>query len=455
MQALIILSLLVFYLLDQLVGQQGISAIGWRLLGVCSVLAVGPLATAGLTAWLHRLPASSSSVERGRQQLSIGLWFASGLLLIGLLNWGAIVRQVLGSAASSPVDLIALYLPLVLALMLGWGAQCLVECSLNGSALSTRDQLRQCRRYVSIRSAVYLVPAVVPLAAVIAAQSMGRWISTLSGRGDLELWVSAGLIVLFIGWLPLVLSACWRARPLPPGKLRGFLDNTLRQRGVRFRDIRIWPTSNQMTNAMVVGMFPKWRILVLTDRLLRLLTLNQLAMVIAHEAGHVRGRHLPLRLYFVLLPLLFAGAFRWAFGGTLFPDPQTGWLSGFESSAWSWLVVLILYATYAFLVIGWSSQWMELQADLFACLAPSGRPAGVRVELAKEFQDALLVLAEDAGEDAARRGWLHPSVFDRVHSVRFAAADPRHIDTFHRRFAWEKLAATLVGMLVGAVIGLA
>ena len=109
--------------------------------------------------------------------------------------------------------------------------------------------------------------------------------------------------------------------------------------GVRCRDFKIWQTDRQVLNAAVAGLLPSMRYVFVTDALLLYLRDDEMEAVIAHELGHVRRRHLLLRLLLLSLPLWIAANFQ-AFSPQV-TDWVTAWRSGFTGDpgspvTWSW-----------------------------------------------------------------------------------------------------------------------
>ena len=74
----------------------------------------------------------------------------------------------------------------------------------------------------------------------------------------------------------------------------------------RTRAVR-WDTGGRAFNAMVAGFMPPLRTLLISDRLVDELPREQIAMVVLHEAAHLRRRHVPIRML-AILPAWGAGA---------------------------------------------------------------------------------------------------------------------------------------------------
>ena len=441
MQALIILSLIVFHLLDQQVGGVAVDGAWWRSATVPLVILFGPLAIGLQVLWTTRFSTDRSTYQERLPQIVVGFWFLSGLLLIAVLNWGSVLRHQWHLAAWAPLDEIVLFAPLFLSLLLCWAAQFHVEQRLHGSEseCEATSTARLRREFIAIRAQVFLLPAIAPLGAVIISQALGNWLAWATGSAAVSTWSNLGFLLVVLAMLPWLFASIWRARRLPDGPLRSSLVATIKCQRVAFRDIRIWPTGNQLTNAMVVGIFPKLRILVLTDRLIRLLNPEELSVVVAHEAGHVRLGHMLTRIWFVLLPLVAFSIVPFLVPDQISQSFVSNWIFAGAFEPLVGIAVASTYAIYAFWVMAWISRKMEFQADLFACqknLSPANRELDIAATA--NFCESLIKLAADSGEDVRRSGWLHPSVASRVQFLRRATNCPTLIQGFNRSFARRK-----------------
>ena len=125
-------------------------------------------------------------------------------------------------------------------------------------------------------------------------------------RGSSYLVPLGALTIAF----PHLLSRIWKTSTLPDSPLRARLTSLTSRMGVRCRDFKIWQTDRQVLNAAVAGLLPSVRYVFVTDALLLYLRDDEMEAVIAHELGHVRRRHLLLRLLLLGLPLWIAPTFR-------------------------------------------------------------------------------------------------------------------------------------------------
>lgn len=169
--------------------------------------------------------------------------------------------------------------------------------------------------------------------------------------------------------------------------------------GVAFR-LQEWRTGDELANAMVLAMPLGPRPVLFTDAFFSRLLPTEFEGVLAHELGHVRGRHVALLVAWVLALAL---GFDLVAARVLPP----AWLDGSAgvALALAWLGVLAL-------AFGWVSRRLELEADLYA-LEATGR-----------WQPLARVLTGFGGRRTYRSGWRHFGALQRVAFLRAASRDP-------------------------------
>jgi STE24 endopeptidase len=261
----------------------------------------------------------------------------------------------------------------------------------------------------------------------------------------------AALIVTFPWVLRLVLGL----RPLPTGPLRDRLLAAAHRLRFRFSNILLWNTHNGVANAMVAGIIPQVRYVVLTDKLVNELTAEEVEAVFGHEVGHVKHHHMVFYLTFIIISLVTL-----TYLATLAKLDEL-----FKSNEdLATLPLVGILGTYIFVVFGFLSRRCERQADIFGCrtmscgqsdctghngaqeLAPRGRglcPAGIRT-----FIDALEKVARLNGISRHRPGilqsWQHSTIARRVEFLQRVEADPSIEPRFQRMVSLVKWAVVLV-----------
>ena len=112
-------------------------------------------------------------------------------------------------------------------------------------------------------------------------------------------WGAAAAWLVLMTWIGprLLLPLFHRFTPLPEGELRTRIEDYAEAQGIRLGGIQVMDGSRRSTkaNAFFTGIGPTKRI-ALFDTLLDKLDSGQVVAVLAHETGHLKLRHVPLRL---------------------------------------------------------------------------------------------------------------------------------------------------------------
>ena len=119
-----------------------------------------------------------------------------------------------------------------------------------------------------------------------------------------------GSTVLVFLFAPEILRRVLQTQPLPDSPLRRRLEAMCRRVGMRYRDILLWHTQNNMGNAAVMGILPPVRYILLSDLLLERMDDEQIEAVFAHEVGHVVHRHMAWYVVVIMIFTLGAGLAR-------------------------------------------------------------------------------------------------------------------------------------------------
>src|SRR5262249_53709385 len=163
--------------------------------------------------------------------------------------------------------------------------------------------------------------------------------------------------------------------PMPAGPLRDRLEAAAVRLRCRCSEILIWNTRNGMANAMVVGVLPWLRYVLLSDRLVEETTPEEVEAVFVHEVGHVKHQHMLYYLAFLIGSLAVLSRA----GGLVEDKIQELWpaaLAFMENNtafiqSWLALPTLLGLAVYIFTMFGFLSRRCERQADIYGCRAVS------------------------------------------------------------------------------------
>lgn len=259
----------------------------------------------------------------------------------------------------------------------------------------------------------------------------GVWDGAVSGA-LLGVFLMAGLAMLAV---PVLIRVCWGLKPFPGPQAGSLMRGELADNRATVTRIFAWPEGlTGHVTAGVVGLLPGFRYLLVSPTLAAVLTPRELQAVIAHEAGHIRFRHL---WYFVAA---LAG-FVLLLQGLLSLVTWAGLYYGFDFPMW--LVLLLeIAALLVFLRfgIGFASRWFERQADGNAV-----RRAG-----ADAFSRAIAKVAGLNHIPMERDNWHHFGVARRIDFARQGEADPGQLTRHDRNVSRLK-----AGLLMLLVLGLA
>jgi Zn-dependent protease with chaperone function len=411
------------------------------------------------------------------------------------LGWADTVR-VWGTAGGQVVPGIEMLIlaPFLTALILSWACFYSVERDLHTRRELEVDHTFPTRLgYLSVQVRHNFLLIVPPLL-LMTVQQVILWLAP-----QLELhWtykvLSAAMLVAVFLTLPWMLILLLGLKPLPAGSLRDRLLAAADRLGLRCRDILLWNTRKGMANALVTGILPRLRYVVVSDRLVADLTPEEVEAVFGHEAGHVKHHHLLYYLVFLLISMVVVGSFWEAISAFWASPPVPGpaaigvvsvggvpaWVAWPEEDSEDILAMmplLVVLAGYIFVVFGLLSRRCERQADIYGCravscgqpfctdhaegtrLVPRGR--GLCATGIRTFISALEKVADVNGISRSRPGllssWQHSTIARRVEFLHRVRTDPALEPRFQRRvglFKWGLLLglgaalATLLAVLV-------
>jgi len=361
-------------------------------------------------------------------------------------------------------------LPFGIALVGSWSIFWSAERQFHETGGSSRAFWSR-RAYIAFQSRQYLVLIMTPLILLIVQQGVARmypeFLDTTAAHVGSLLMLPAFLI-----FFPALLPSLLGLAPMPDGPTRTRLEANNARLGIRCRQILLWDTHSGVANAMVVGVLPRLRYMIFTDRLLAELEPDQIDGVLGHEAGHIHHRHILFYGLFMVLSVVLLGMIQQVV-------EREGWFP--ESGAYrDWLSMLPVggLAVYMFVAFGAISRRCERQADIFGCRSGScadfhcfchdrdtelvGGGKSLCQSGIRNFVEALAAVEQlnGAGRDRVRwrgsnlrgklswtfrllTGWLytwqHSSIRNRIDWLNRMQAEPAIEARFQkrlRRFEW-------------------
>lgn len=437
MLLVLLISLLVLY--TPVAPHQAPWAWTWTVAGVAALAAANALAWwvgAGAVSRAGRDDAGLRRLRAGRMLVMLKLSILGFVLLdVFALRWPQMVQHTLGRFRWMVlVDDAVLVFPVVVMMLTGVAVWYRYERAARRVALSLRQ-------YVWLRFRLEMAILLVPWLLLATVSDLSYGLFCRSGYAHVADLVSTLLVLVAVVVLgPLLLRYLWGCSPMPAGALRRRLEEFSRVQRFRCRDILVWHTHNHLPNAGIIGLVPGLRYVMISDALLLRCTDDEVEAVLAHEVGHVRGRHLAFYVTFAVGFLCFYANLVDLLAGIGWVEPLRNVLV-FEATTSQAVVMLAFACFYWVFLFGAISRRLECQADLFSVRA-TGRP--------EAFISALEKLAASGHTHRRAGSWRHFSVERRVEFLRSAVARPAKAARYSL-WVWTMQAAVQVLLALGLV----
>jgi Zn-dependent protease with chaperone function len=280
------------------------------------------------------------------------------------------------------------------------------------------------------------LPVAAPWLVILVLGDLLRWAwpeadKALAANPGLDLFYTPLFLLLAGVFMPVLVKNLWGCTPVPEGELRERLVRITARTGLRVREILFWPLlEGRVLTAGIVGLLPRYRYLLITPALTHALSPDELDGVVAHEAGHVRHRHLWFYLFFfsgilvcglgIFFQLASAGLLWW---DTAFPEAAKRHTMQAAAS----LALTLGMAAVLFLGLrvffGFISRAFERQSDLHA-LETLANP--------EPIISALETISRYSGDIRDLPSWHHGSVGERVAFLGDVSLDPSLGQEHHR-----------------------
>jgi len=364
---------------------------------------------------------TASSVRIVRSYLT-RRWLLRILLLtafcsqVFIFNWPLFVTQTLGLGRWLLVAWLGALLPLVASMLITWVHLFRLDAASRDMACSLRSYLDfQIRNQLLLP----LIPFLVLVTLLDVVSEVPSLAQLFSDHVELHLLLLFVLVAAVSVLAPLLLRLIWKARPLADGPLRTHLLAVSRKYGFRLTDILVADTSGwKITNACVAGVSGALRYVFLTDALVENLTVDELTAVLGHELGHIRFRHIPFYLFY-LVTFIFLTM---AVDTGLSLLASAGVSQNLTDVAGIIVMALAIVFYWGFL-FGYISRRFERQADIYGTLV-SGSP----VHLA----EALEKIARLNGTPRNLPSWRHFKVDARVQFLSQFLQNPELADALRQ-----------------------
>jgi len=390
-------------------------------------------------------------------RMMVLIWFSIGLFY---LHWGHTVLAMLGPVTHLKLETPGAVLS-ALPVLLAWAglfwAQFPADRSLREQSLLLQLEsdlpVQMPPNFWSAFFAnlrLHVLFVVVPVLLVLILRDVITVVLTKTGQmptpgsGVNELLLFGSTFVVF-AVAPELLRFILHTHSLPPSELRERLEHLCRANKLRYRDILLWRTNHTLSNAAVMGILPMFRYVLLSDLLVATMTDEEIEAVFAHEAGHIKNRHMLWYLLItVTLVVSLAGPISWleeilhAHWPKVF-DPQ------FAAIFIESIATVLLIA-----VFGLVSRRFERQADVYAArwmqkshMTAIASLPGLAPELARYAQvDAVGQYGASVFNSALRRAatvnnvpmharnFIHGSIASRMQFLQHLSRSPERTYTF-------------------------
>ena len=250
---------------------------------------------------------------------------------------------------------------------------------------------------------------------------------------------------------PLMIQKFWRCTPLEPGLDRIRIEHLCRRANMRYADIMYWPIfGGKMLTAGVMGLVKRFRYILVTPALLRVLQPEEIDAVIAHEIGHIKKYHLVFYLFFFVGFILLASftfnliRFFSSYSETIFWLLNSGGLT--ESPVQpivSSAVFVAIFLLYFRFIFGYFMRNFERQADCYVYSL---------FDDSRALISTLEKIASVSGQSPDRPNWHHFSIAQRMAYLEKCEADSSWIGR-HNRKVRNSILAFFSALLILGIAG--
>ena len=294
-----------------------------------------------------------------------------------------------------------------------------------------------------------MISAGVDIINILPFSAPKRLLATPEGQ---VIFFSSFLVALVI-IAPSLIKFFWRCRPLPQGPKRRRIETICEKARLKYNNILKWPIfEGKLLTAGVMGLIKRFRYILVTESLLRILNDDEIDAVMAHEIGHIKKNHLLFYLIFFLgFIVLSYTAFDLILYAILYSNlsfPIVRDMQFEQVTLTSILLtvtmagILLIYFRYVF---GYFMRNCERQADLYAFdLLGSSR----------WLVSSLHKIAVYSGRSHDRPSWHHFSIRQRIDFLNKCEAD-RNVIVRHHRKLRRSIMVFIAGLLCTGYAGYA
>jgi STE24 endopeptidase len=268
-------------------------------------------------------------------------------------------------------------------------------------------------------------------------------------RTILTLVVTALAILGLIIFSPYFIQKLWLCKPIEDVDLWLRLAKIAQKAQFRCADFCVWTVMGQFHTAAIIGIIPRFRYVMFTERLIDELPSESIEAILVHEIGHSYRKHL------FILPFIIFGMFALAALYTLFfYDGIFQYIAIKKQTApsmlWEILTPMALLIPYALIfglyyrfIFGFYSRLFERQADLHPLIV--GTPL-------RNMIDALDQIAIVTGNTHNHPSWHHFSVKQRIDFLETVIQEPSKAENHHRRVRFYLILYFVIFVFVSTIL---
>lgn len=268
-----------------------------------------------------------------------------------------------------------------------------------------------------------LFPLAIPFLAILGLFDL------VAPTDSLALTLLGTMLFTFIilAFLPLILRKIWKIKPLEDKELEAGLEAVCQKLRFVHGGIGTWTVMNHMLTAAIIGIIPKFRYVMFSQKLIDSLSTEQLEAILTHEIAHSKYKHLWIYPFLIFAMIIIIVSIP---------------LENFSN-----MTMLIFYAiimaTYVRIVMGYFSRIFERQADLYVI------KTGMDPDHMIGALDKIGILT---GNSHKTPNWHHYSIHQRIEALERAKKDPDSIRR-HSKKVWASVAIFFsIILLVGALL---
>lgn len=282
-----------------------------------------------------------------------------------------------------------------------------------------------------------IIPFALPFLTITAFFDFLHWVPNEHFQKWLNegftVWYALGSMVfialLTMIFMPAIIQNIWQCKPFPESDLKIRLENLCERARFKHGGMLIWTIMNDSLTAAIVGVVPRYRYVMFTNRLIRSVSPNAIEAILAHEIGHSYRKHLWIYPLIIFGMFLTTGLYSHFIGDDL---SQYFAIQNEQSPSWIWEVfdALTTFSTYAIIiflyfriVFGYFSRLFERQADLHV----------FHLGLNPDWMiEALDDIAVQSGNIHLLPSWHHYSIQQRIDFIRKAQTNPDIVEQHNR-----------------------